>query len=127
MFHDPSAYANPDAFNPDRFLATETHTPELDPHTIAFGFGRRICPGRLLADNTVFLSIAQSLAVFNIATTEDIGKPDFTTGVVSHPAPYKFEITARSEAHEALVRAVEVEAPWEESHAAEINGIDFKA
>ncbi|PLN82775.1 cytochrome P450 [Aspergillus taichungensis] len=127
MFHDPSAYANPEAFNPDRFLATDTHTPELDPHSIAFGFGRRICPGRLLADNTVFLSIAQSLAVFNIATTEEIGKPDFTTGVVSHPAPYKYEITPRSEAHEALIRAVEVEAPWEESHAAEINGIDFKA
>lgn len=28
-------------FNPDRFLATETHDPEPDPHDVAFGFGRR--------------------------------------------------------------------------------------
>ncbi|KAE8138727.1 cytochrome P450 [Aspergillus pseudotamarii] len=53
--HDPNAYCDPEASIPERFLGDN---PELDPHTIAFGFGRRICSGRLLADSTVFLRIA---------------------------------------------------------------------
>lgn len=63
-------------FKPERFLATEDHTPQLDPHALSFGFGRRICPGKLLADNTIFLSIAQSLAVFNFSN-EDLMEPEF--------------------------------------------------
>ena len=34
-------YADPDHFNPERFLKTATHEPETDPRTMVFGFGRR--------------------------------------------------------------------------------------
>jgi hypothetical protein len=40
MTHDPQTYHDPSTFNPDRFIATETHKPEPDPQ-ISFGFGRR--------------------------------------------------------------------------------------
>ena len=33
-------------FKPERFLETEGRDPEMDPHMLAFGFGRRICPGK---------------------------------------------------------------------------------
>ncbi|KAL2871204.1 cytochrome P450 [Aspergillus lucknowensis] len=119
--HDEASYKDPEIFNPGRFLG---ESPELDPHTIAFGFGRRICPGRLLADSTIFLSIAQSLAVFDVRKDgENSARAEFLPGVISHPVPFKLKITPRSKAHEELIRAVEIEHPWEESHAGDIEGI----
>ena len=38
MLHDPREYSDPMEFHPERFLGER---PELDPHAIAFGFGRR--------------------------------------------------------------------------------------
>lgn len=111
--HDPAVYHDPMEFKPERFLGTE---PEMDPHNLAFGFGRRICPGRFLADNTVYLSVAQSLAVFRIEKVVDV-KAEFQPGVISHPVPWKFNISPRSAAHEALILSVEQKHPWEESHA----------
>ena len=42
MLRDPRIYVDPKLFNPDRFLATKEHVPEMDPGAIGvFGFGRR--------------------------------------------------------------------------------------
>ena len=53
-------------------------TPEgtLDPKVpnsdeFAFGFGRRTCPGRHLALNSVWLSLASILTVFNLELPRD--------------------------------------------------------
>lgn len=123
--HDPNVYHDPMSFKPERFLESDGNIPELDPHTLSFGFGRRICPGRFLADSTIFMSIAQSLAVFNfendVKTTQD---PQFLPGVVSHPSPYRLSITPRSTAHEALIRSVESDHPWEQSDAKHIESIE---
>ena len=40
ILHDPATYANPMAFNPERFLGDH---PEPNPRVATFGFGRRIC------------------------------------------------------------------------------------
>ncbi|KNG82926.1 O-methylsterigmatocystin oxidoreductase [Aspergillus nomiae NRRL 13137] len=119
--HDPTIYRDPETFRPERFLGDN---PELDPHSLVFGYGRRICPGQFLADATVFLSTAQSLTVFNFSKPEgeDL-QAEFLPGVISHPAPYSLDITPRSAAHEALIRSVEVEHPWEESHAKELEKV----
>lgn len=119
--HDPNVYAEPERFNPDRFLATNGHTPEPDPHNFAFGFGRRVCPGRILADNALFLNIAQSLAVFAVSKARDAAGNEiepavkFLPGVVSHPAPYVNRIEARSPKHAEMIRALERRFPWRES------------
>jgi hypothetical protein len=107
-------------FKPERFLGLEGRDPEPDPHTLSFGFGRRICPGRVLADTSVYLTIAQSLAVFNISKAVENGKDidptiHFQPGIISHPAPYKTFIKPRSLDHEAIIRSVAVEHPWQES------------
>ncbi|KAL3490239.1 cytochrome P450 [Aspergillus germanicus] len=108
--HDAETYKDPETFNPSRFLSLN---PEVDPHTLSFGFGRRICPGRILADSTVFLTIAKSLAVFDIRPDgENNVRKEFLPGVISHPVPFKLRITPRSMVAEELVRAVEREVPW---------------
>ncbi|KAI9041793.1 cytochrome P450 [Aspergillus affinis] len=127
--HSPATYPNPMSFNPERFLPTgKNPTQELDPHRFAFGFGRRTCPGRFLADSIIFLNIAQSLAVFNISkgkTADGVGiEPDvgFKPGVVSHPHPFTAAVTPRSEKHELLVRDVEKVFPWQRSDADKLDG-----
>lgn len=127
--HNPAKYPNPMSFNPERFLPTDKiPTSELDPHRFAFGFGRRMCPGRFLADSMIFLNIAQSLAVFNIGkgkTTDGVDiEPDigFKPGVVSHPHPFTATITPRSEKHEQLVRDIEKVFPWQRGDADILDG-----
>lgn len=90
----------------------------MDPRNFIFGFGRRICPGKLLADASVFLTIARALAVFDIKSpVDDHGRPaaphfDPEPGFVSHPAEFKADITPRSEKHEALIMEVEKTHPF---------------
>ncbi|CCL99497.1 uncharacterized protein FIBRA_01515 [Fibroporia radiculosa] len=55
ILHNPETYKNPLEFNPGRFMGAE---PETDPRLVAFGFGRRICPGLNFADASIFLSCA---------------------------------------------------------------------
>jgi cytochrome P450 len=62
MAHDPETYSDPSAFRPERFLGPE---PERDPGFV-FGFGRRICPGRVLAQNSIYMFAAHLLALFDV-------------------------------------------------------------
>lgn len=130
--HDPNVYHDPMVFKPERFLATNGHEPEPDPGMYVFGFGRRICPGRNLAENTIYLSVAQSLAVFNVTKPIDpkTGKEvepaiKFEPGVISHPAPFKCVIKPRSSQHEALIRSIEQKHPWRESDAEALESIKY--
>ncbi|KZT28753.1 cytochrome P450 [Neolentinus lepideus HHB14362 ss-1] len=108
FLHDPKIYANPMAFNPERFLGSH---PEQDPREYCFGFGRRVCPGRHFAYSSVWLSCAMSLAVFTIAKPTDASghliEPvvDFTSKAISHPIPFKCSITPRSDATRLLILA----------------------
>ncbi|EIW61897.1 cytochrome P450 [Trametes versicolor FP-101664 SS1] len=111
MLHDPETYADPMSFNPDRFLAAPGKEPETDPRGMVFGFGRRICPGLQLADSSVFLAVAMSLAVFKIEKPVENGEvvepsTEYTAGTVSHPPPYKCEIKPRSAKAEALLHSL---------------------
>ncbi|KAJ5683546.1 O-methylsterigmatocystin oxidoreductase [Penicillium macrosclerotiorum] len=130
MTHDPEIYHDPMTFKPERFLNIDGRDPEMDPHSIAFGFGRRVCPGRFLADNTVYLSVAQSLAVFNISNATQKGikimdSPIFEPGVISHPAPFTCDIEVRGPIQEALILSVEKENPWEPSDAEKLKHVTF--
>ncbi|KAJ6788835.1 hypothetical protein PWT90_05938 [Aphanocladium album] len=63
FLHDPQRYQNPDVFEPERFLYPRN---EPDSTAIAFGFGRRICPGRHFADTSIFINVARILSAFEI-------------------------------------------------------------
>ncbi|KAF7789958.1 hypothetical protein EIP86_000906 [Pleurotus ostreatoroseus] len=73
ILHDETKYPNPEAFNPDRFMTPEgTLDPKVpNSEEFAFGFGRRTCPGRHLALNSVWLNLASILAVFNLELPKD--------------------------------------------------------
>ncbi|TDZ14126.1 Multifunctional cytochrome P450 monooxygenase [Colletotrichum orbiculare MAFF 240422] len=121
--HDPEVYKDPMEFRPERFLeGPKGRKPEPDPRKYVFGFGRRVCAGKNLAENSLFLNFAQSLAVFNIDKPVVDGKvvepkTEFLPGVVSHPAPFNVSIKPRSDHHEKLIRAIEQRFPWKESDA----------
>lgn len=124
--HDPSVYHNPEAFDPSRFLGPN---PPPDPMEFVFGFGRRACPGKQLADSSVWLTVSRSLAVFDISKgLDDAGNeivPDvaFSPGILSHPNPFKARVKPRSSKHEALIRQIEKTHPWEKSSASELDPV----
>ncbi|BCS17694.1 cytochrome P450 [Aspergillus puulaauensis] len=123
--HDPKDYKDPMSFNPERFLGD---SPERDPHSLAFGFGRRICPGRILADSNLYLTISTSLAAFDIGKAVRDGKevdlqPHFVPGMVSHPAPFVVGIKPRDPKYEEIIRSVEGELLWETRDADMVRGM----
>ncbi|PIA24894.1 hypothetical protein AQUCO_15200001v1 [Aquilegia coerulea] len=65
MGRDPNVWENPTAFEPERFLNSNTDFKGRDFELIPFGAGRRICPGLPLAYRMVYLMLASLLHAFN--------------------------------------------------------------
>ena len=88
MLHDQKVFPDPMSFRPERFLDQNGRLRKLEPHedpsTIAFGFGRRICPGMFLADNSIFINIAAMLYVFNISPERASNGDDIIPHVEFH-------------------------------------------
>ncbi|KAI0746370.1 cytochrome P450 [Daedaleopsis nitida] len=88
---------NIEEFNPERFLQSTDNDDLIDPSLWAFGFGRRVCPGRHLAENSLFILIATILATFNISKYEEEElQVKFTQGLVSYPHPFRCRLSPRS-------------------------------
>lgn len=49
----------------------EIDTNVRDPEVSAFGFGRRLCPGRFMAYEALWLAVASVLAAFTISKAKD--------------------------------------------------------
>lgn len=72
MLHNEDVYADPFTFNPDRFIKDGQINKDVkDPAHAAFGFGRRICPGRYMAFSAVWIAVASILTVFDISKAVD--------------------------------------------------------
>jgi cytochrome P450 len=117
--HDPQTYSDPSRFSPERFLEPRNEPEPSGP----FGWGRRICPGRHISNDNLFITVARLLATFNITKATDSNgdfmepKLEYTPGLISHPASFPYAITVRSQKHEELIRSAEVDHPWEKSDA----------
>ncbi|KAI9059150.1 CyP450 monooxygenase [Trametes sanguinea] len=116
--HDPERFPEPDVFQPERFLKNGRIDPDAqNPADIAFGYGRRICPGRHFADASLFLSVATILHTLSITAPLGIdGQPvklegKMTTGVISYPEAFTVDIKPRGSWAEALL-----EESWQASH-----------
>ncbi|RAH58420.1 cytochrome P450 [Aspergillus piperis CBS 112811] len=104
--HDPNIYPHPEKFDPERFLG---ENPQPDPSGWVFGFGRRVCPGRVLADASVFVTVGMVLSALRISLEGGRGgEVRFTPGVVSHPVLDGVRVQARSQRHEGVIREVSV-------------------
>ncbi|KJA22148.1 hypothetical protein HYPSUDRAFT_139604 [Hypholoma sublateritium FD-334 SS-4] len=104
------ACADPDAFRPERYLEDDTLP---DPFSVIFGFGRRICPGRHLAETSYWTIGACVIAAFDVAPAAHAGDAGygFTTGFVRHPKPFKCAITPRASTLTALIEQARGELP----------------
>ena len=71
MTLDERRFSDPHSFIPERFLPNPEGRGEVLPDSLVFGWGRRVCPGRHLADDTVWLAIARMLACFVILKPVD--------------------------------------------------------
>jgi len=113
ILHSEEHYKDPEVFRPERFLGKN---PEPDPNgNGVFGFGRRACPGRLLAENMLWLESACLLATFtfSLAKGED-GKEiniQYATkpkaGFIQHAPDFPCLITPRSQNAEKIIRETE--------------------
>ncbi|KAG7087582.1 hypothetical protein E1B28_013536 [Marasmius oreades] len=89
-------------FNPDRFMKKPGKDLPPHPEEFAFGFGRRVCPGRHLADNSLWIAMVYLLATFNMKKALDSQGNEiepvvkYTDGTVSHPYPFKCRFIPRS-------------------------------
>ncbi|KAI0028104.1 cytochrome P450 [Vararia minispora EC-137] len=120
ILHDPTVFPEPESFRPEHFLVSE-HGGSLPPDAAlspeaAFGFGRRICPGRHMARASVWIVVANVLAAFDIGPARDKDgrvvpvKEEYTSGIVAYPSPFECKIMPRSEKARELVMATEDEA-----------------
>lgn len=67
ILHDENRYADADTFNPSRFLTSKGELDQHVPDPIeAFGYARRVCPGRHFAADSLWLTSASILAAFVI-------------------------------------------------------------
>ncbi|KAL4264187.1 cytochrome P450 family protein [Pleurotus pulmonarius] len=109
LLRDEEYYPDPDGFYPDRFLKDGKINPKLCEAMPNFGYGRRICPGRHFAMDSLQMSIASILAVFNIDKARDdrgqVMEPEieYISGFTRHLRPFKCAITPRSPEAEKLV------------------------
>ncbi|KAF9233330.1 cytochrome P450 [Melanogaster broomeanus] len=106
MTRDDVRYPDPNDFKPERFLNSDG-TLNDDAVGYAFGFGRRICPGKHFASASLWSAIVSVLAVLKIERpaghfTERERIPCGT----SHSGPFLCRITPRApERLEVLVGA----------------------
>ncbi|OSD00072.1 cytochrome P450 [Trametes coccinea BRFM310] len=110
ILHDPDVYPEPHVFRPERYWKDgKVVTDGLDPATVVFGFGRRICPGRYFGEDSLFINISSILQVYDILPALDkSGKPipvvaKKTSGALSLLEPFEYRIKPRSEAALALI------------------------
>ncbi|KAH9043963.1 CyP450 monooxygenase [Lactarius pseudohatsudake] len=110
ILHDDRLFPDPFTFKPERFT-----DPNVDPRVpaavdYAFGFGRRVCPGRWMAHSLVFIVVASVLSTFRIERAVRDGRAiepsgAYTPGILASPEKFECTIKPRSREAAALVRA----------------------
>ncbi|KAH7923138.1 cytochrome P450 [Leucogyrophana mollusca] len=101
MSRNPDVYPNPSEFKPERFLSANGELTD-DTSSFTFGFGRRVCVGRHVADASLWAAIASMLAVFMFSKPKDAEgrevefEPKWSAGVTTHPEPFPCDVVPRS-------------------------------
>ncbi|KAJ8581708.1 cytochrome P450 [Rhizopogon salebrosus TDB-379] len=112
MTHDETRFPDSMSFKPERHLSPTGELLQGPAVTSSsFGFGPRQCPGKYLADQSVWATVVSTLATLRIGKGKDSTgceinvKPEFTTGVVVRPKPFTCSVEPRSAVAERLIRA----------------------
>ncbi|KZP04234.1 cytochrome P450 [Athelia psychrophila] len=104
ILNDPTVYPDPSVFNPERFLRDGKIDPEVqDPQVAVFGYGRRICPGRRIANSFTWLSAGYILASFNLEKSvasdgmQIEPKVKYSSSIIRHPETFECVFIPRSQ------------------------------
>jgi len=115
---DESVYPDPEKFDPTRFLDSDGNVSQgtIDTHhgLLGFGHGRRVCPGRDFALNSMFIACAYVLWAFDFEWPVDENGKQMICGVdemVDHaiaatPRPFEVVVKPRHEGLEEMLLAV---------------------
>ncbi|KAK7437469.1 hypothetical protein VKT23_018540 [Stygiomarasmius scandens] len=117
IYHDPEMYDDPEVFNPDRYLGNPTGTKagvdirDFRNTNIAFGGGRRICPGMHLANASLALNVMNLLWAFDFSPAVDpstgntipVDIFNYEKGAFYAPAPFSCTIKSRSAAKALII------------------------
>lgn len=125
LHHSEHIYADPDTFNPDRYLNHKrlandyAGSPDWESRDhYNYGAGRRICPGIHLAERNMWRIASKLLWAFEFSESVDpdtgkvipIDPQAYNPGILQAPLPFKVSIKARSAAHVETIRREHVEA-----------------
>ncbi|KAF8259814.1 CyP450 monooxygenase [Lactarius quietus] len=110
ILHDDRLFPDPFTFKPERFNGSNVDPRVPAAVDYAFGFGRRVCPGRWMAHSFIFIVVASVLSTFRIEKAVRDGRVNeptgaFTPGILASPEKFECTIKPRSMEAEALVRA----------------------
>ncbi|KAG2076145.1 cytochrome P450 [Suillus decipiens] len=100
LTRDPIFFPDPENFNPQRWLDSEGRIKDkMKLKFVTYGFGRRVCPGLHLANNSLYITLALILWSFRIAQRPDapINTHAFSDAVISHAAPFEIDVIPRME------------------------------
>nr|BAK09499.1 cytochrome P450 [Postia placenta] len=129
---DPARYLNPSMFDPERFynadsgLQWNSGPDSQNRANYVFGWGRRFCIGKHLAEASVFIVLARLVwgVDFYAPADSHTGMPilpdvkdeaSWTDGLVSAPKIFSVGFKPQSEKHAEVIRRsyVDVQAEWE--------------
>ncbi|KIX95937.1 uncharacterized protein Z520_08192 [Fonsecaea multimorphosa CBS 102226] len=111
IHHNSAYYQDHEKFIPERFLSEKDprYRPQHahGPTHYAFGVGRRECPGKHVADASLFIVISRLLWAFNIDLGSNPPPSDELGGglPIFRPVPFACNITPRSEKVSDQIRA----------------------
>ncbi|KAH9978335.1 hypothetical protein BJV74DRAFT_780814 [Russula compacta] len=113
MTLDPKVYTDPFKYDPTRYFPKPLGRGEPHPaaswRTSLTGASPRICPGRYLAHQSLWMAITTMLLTLDISKLvgpdgkEIVPKVEFTTGLTQEQVPFPCVIRPRSERAEALI------------------------
>jgi cytochrome P450 len=105
---DDEHFQDPYEFMPERWLQHPDRSLSI------FGFGRRTCPGKQMAQNSMFITIARILWAYNISHCYVNGQkiPIYSFNTrnmpLAGPSPFEASFNIRSPAHQRII-----EREWE--------------
>jgi len=112
LSRDEDVFPDASRFDPSRHLTVDGKLKDPLVNHFAFGYGRRICPGRWFAENSLWTAAASILAVLRIDHAKDSNghrievKPQFCSGLVIRPEPFRCSLESANKAREGHLRTM---------------------
>jgi len=83
-FYDEKTWGDPKAFRPERFLSQDgTEVVGTEVVHMAFGYGKRVCPGETLAWNSLFMYFVTMVQNWKMEVVDGQPPPDLDDVFVS--------------------------------------------